>query len=178
MNFLPIAASDMDMVIGIIAVIGWIVAQILAKLKGGDKTAPPPGEAPTPTAAPQDELRKFFEEMEKTLKPQEEPKPVQIPVPPPPRPTHRPSRTQHEHVTHSVRVQTAEPAFVRETPSQTAEEAARVFMKAVERATTVPALPPLPQPPLIPEGLRDPQALRKMIVTMEVLGKPVALRSA
>jgi|GEM_PF-2000658 len=175
MNFLPIAASDMDMVIGIIAVIGWIVAQVLGKMKGGDKTAPPPSEAPTPTTDPQDELRRFFEEMEKTLKPKPEPKPVSVPVPPPPV---RPSRARHEHVAIPLRVQPAAPAVDRETPMQTAEEAARVFMRTLERAATVPAVPTFPQPCLVPEGLRDPQALRKMIVTMEVLGKPIALRQA
>ena len=66
MNFLPIAASDMDVIIGIIALIGWIAAQVMGKMKGGDKTAPPPGDTAAPTD-PQDELRKFFEEMEKVL---------------------------------------------------------------------------------------------------------------
>lgn len=163
------------MVIGIIAVIGWIVAQVLGKMKGGNKTAPPPGETTTPTSDPQDELRKFFEEMERNLKPQPEPKQVVVPPPPPPV---RPAYKKHEHVAAPVRVHAAEPAVYRDVPEKSAEEAAREFMRGMERAARVPVARTHPQSSLMPEGLRDPQALRKMIVTMEVLGKPVALRQA
>jgi hypothetical protein len=173
MNFLPIAASDMDVIIGIIAVIGWIVAQVMGKKKAGDKTEPTPGETALPTD-PQDELRKFFEEMEKTLKPAEQPRTV----PPPPLPTPRPHpkpRWDRPVATQSHAVESV-PAY---PPSlQSAQEAARVFMKAAERAAAVPTIPTVPKPTLVLEGFHDRLALRKMIVTMEVLGKPVALRSA
>jgi hypothetical protein len=172
MNFLPIAASDMDVIIGIIAVIGWIVAQVMGKKKAGDKAEPTPGETALPTD-PQDELRKFFEEMEKTLKPAEPPRTVPPPVLAPrhhPKPRRdRPVATQ-SHTVESV------PAYP--PPLQSAQEAARVFMKAAERAAAVPTIPTVPKPTLVLEGFHDRLALRKMIVTMEVLGKPVALRSA
>lgn len=173
MNFLPIAASDMDMIIGIIAVIGWIVAQVMGKRKAGEKTETPPGETVAP-ATPQDELRKFFEEMEKTLKPAEQPKTV--PPPPLPIPRHpakpRRERPVAEHI-HTVESVSAYPQ-----PLQSAQEAARVFMRAAERAAAVPTIPTVPKPTLVLAGFQDRTALRKMIVTMEVLGKPVALRPA
>lgn len=172
MNFLPIAASDLDMIIGIIAVIGWIVAQVIGKMKGGDKTAPPPGESNSPNADPQDELRKFFEEMEKTLKPQPEPKPVVVPPPP----LRRVNAPRPEPVVAPARVRVAEPAIAWEAPVNRAEVAAGMLMKVTERLATQSAPRTSTHPDLLPEGLRDPKALRKMIVTMEVLGKPVALR--
>ena len=70
----------MDMVIGVIAVIGWILAQIFGKKKGET----PPGETPADTAVPTDSrerLRQFLDELEGVHKPHEVPLPV---VPPPP----------------------------------------------------------------------------------------------
>ncbi len=178
MNFLPIAASDMDMIIGIIAVIGWIVAQVMGKKKAGDKTEPVPGETVAPDN-PQDELRKFFEEMEKTLKPAEQPRTVPPPpLPSPPlqtKPLQAKPRRERPVAVHTHTVESV-PAYP--SPLESAQEAARVFMRAAERAAAVPTIPKVPKPTLVLEGFHDRVALRKMIVTMEVLGKPVALRPA
>ncbi len=171
MNFLPIAASDMDIVIGIIAVVGWILAQIFGRKKSGAPSETPPQESTRP-ANPQDELRKFFEEMEKNLNPQAEPKPVAPPPPPVPSPR------RHIHFkSEKMHSRAYEPIPTHDVPVVTAREAAQAFMEASPQSpATVPLMTATlaPRPPI--EGIRDPWALRKMIVTMEVLGKPVALR--
>jgi len=175
MIFLPIAASDMDMVIGVIAVIVWIASQVLARKKSG--TAPGP-ESPTPIAEPQDELRKFFQEMEKTVKPREEPQPAAPPPPPPPqrsvvhpkreRPAHR-TRTHEEP--HAPPLIFTEPVFATPAPVFASPDTVpRLSVSAAVIPTSIYS-------PMAAE-LHDPVALRKMIVTMEVLGKPIALRDS
>ena len=74
-------AADMDVIIGVIAVVGWILAQIFGKKKGDpsqqEESPPPTGT----TLDPRDELRKFFEELEKSAKPQAPPPPLPLPAP-------------------------------------------------------------------------------------------------
>ena len=170
----------MDTIIGIVAVIGLILMQVLAKKKNGESTGTPPPEPPS-GSDPQDELRKFFEEMEKTLKP-EPPKPVFIPSapPPPPPPPRAKSRPKREPNTARVHNSRSEPTTLSERPFQSAKEAAQAFMKTVSRAATIPRIPvPAIHSAYINSNeLRDPMALRKMIVTMEVIGKPVSLRTS
>lgn len=181
MNFLPIAASSLDTIIGIVAVIGWILIQVLGRKKNGESGDAPPPSDPSGND-PQDELRKFFEEMEKTLKP-EPPKPVSAPstppplVPPPLVRNVRPKREPNTVQAHNSRM---EPSTLEERPLKSAEEAAQAFMKTVSRAATIPrmAIPEVQPGYIVPDELRDPVTLRKMIVTMEVLGKPVALRTS
>lgn len=175
MNLFPIAATDMDMIIGLIAVVTWILAQIFGRKKT-DST--PRGPAPDSTSPvdPRDELRKFFEEMEKTMKPAAEPKPS---APPPPLPPPR----SHSHPRREAgRSRAFAPPAVapqeQSLPVPSAQEAAQAFMEPPtgKGPASLVASVPLPHRPPVIEGIQDPASLRKMIVTMEVLGKPVALR--
>lgn len=181
MNLLPIAASNGDLIIGVIAVVIWIATQIAGRKKPGEQN---PEQTPGPVANPQDELKKFFEEMEKNLKGEPEappplPKPVQVrptlaPAkrPPPPIPSQHPERA----VTWTKSVEPKPVPVMAMAPVRTAEESARVFLREAKsvRAAAIPT-PVFAPSPLIPE-LRDRVALRKAIVAMEILGKPVALR--
>ena len=167
MNLFTIAKSDFDAIIGIIAVIGWIVAQVLSKRKGGDSPGTPPPTTP-PMLDPQDELKKFFEEMEKTLKP----------AAPPPLPASPPPLRAESRPDQSKRVRVQRPAKCEsEMTAGTTRGATAIPAPAAFR---MPAIPLPDIPPLafgLAHELRDPLALRKMIITMEVLGKPVALRT-
>jgi len=168
----------MDMVIGVIAVVIWIATQIAGRKKPGDQT---PEQMPGPVAEPQDELRKFFEEIEKNIKgpvetapAQPPPKPVMVPVRPPPSipaqaPVRATSWTSHAETTPLRTFATA--------PARAADDSAPVVPGKIKPAR--PAIsPPLSiTSPLMPE-LRDPIALRKAIVALEILGKPVALRTS
>lgn len=172
MNFLPIAASDINVIMGIIAVIGWILSQVMSRKKTGSPSDHPPSET-TPPDGPQDELRKFFEEMEKTLKPVETP--PQAPPPPPPlltRPHVQPKRERPPRRFPTLPDQP--PAPSQPLPAFTASAAST--LGPVVTSSTVPTVTRLPSAVSMTEGLTDPVALRKMIVSMEVLGKPVALR--
>jgi len=176
LNLFPIAASDMDVIIGIIAVVGWILSQVMGRKKGGDPSAPPDGE-PTPSENPQDELRKFFEEMGKTVKPQAEVKP---PPPPPPVPTRAHTQQKRERPIPRIRKQ-EEPKpreMMRPAPVVMAEPGIFSEPEIVPRfalpATATSSSNKISM--LMPE-IQDPVALRKMIITLEVLGKPVALRN-
>lgn len=175
MTLFPIAATDMDVIIGIIAVIGWILAQVLGRKKEGTPSERPPDSTTAP-ADPQEELRKFFEEMERSLKPPPPPEPE--PARPPPLPA-SPPRRRRAPAPQPVAMAAAPVAEVLEPPVRAAAEAAQAFIHATTvataRAGVAPSLPP--QSPLMLEGLHNPAALRTMIVAMEVLGKPVALRT-
>lgn len=168
MGFFPIAASDMDMIIGIIAVIGWILAQVMGRKKDGGTPdgSPPPSAPPTD---PQDELRKFFEEMEKTLAPKVEPKPAV----PPPVPAHQHRAPARKRAPVVIETPVTPPAL-------RAPVAARTEPPMIAPELTLSALPTSVLPVVhsrMTEGIGDPATLRRMIVAMEVLGKPVALKA-
>ncbi len=174
MGTFSIAAIDMDMVIGIIAVVGWIIAQALSK-KG--KSAPPHPPAPSTgehgqPLGPQDELRKFFQDLEKGLSSQTE-HPAPAPPPPPARarPHPRPARHSETPRSHGTilpppsPVSLAEPALVVmpevSIPATATEKAQRWTNKTQHKWAT---------------GFTRPDTLRQMIVATEVLGAPLALR--
>lgn len=163
MNAFFIAASDMDMIIGIIAVVGWILAQIFGRKKGDPSRQEESPPQPGTTLDPRDELRKFFEELEKSAKPQPLPPPVLQPKVRREKPVSRSPEPRQETL----------PAQSR--PAYSAAESAQAFT----RMGTVPSHPPAMASATLPStlpGLRDPQALRKYIVATEILGKPIALR--
>ena len=69
MNWLPpIATSDFNILIGVVATIGWVVMQIMGKAAknkppaGGDRPEAPDNPAPAGDAA--EELRRFFQRLE------------------------------------------------------------------------------------------------------------------
>lgn len=171
MGLFFIAASDLDMIIGIIAVVGWILAQIFGKKKADDSPQGPVSPDSSPSLDPRDELRKFFDELEKVNKPQETGRTA---VPPPPLqqapPRERPVR----------RIQASEPRVATIThqpqPDYTTFNTPLAFHAMQEAIPSVPAIVVKPtQSPIMPE-LRHPRSLRKFIIANEILGKPVALR--
>lgn len=171
MGLFFIAASDLDMIIGIIAVVGWIIAQLFGKKKTeGSPQEPSAPDAP-PSLDPRDELRKFFDELEKANKPAESSRPTAMPPPlqqAPPR--EKPVRRVHVH---EPRVESFSPS---PRPDYTALATPLTFQVAHETApSSRAAVVERIQSPAMPE-LRQPGALRKFIMANEVLGKPVALR--
>lgn len=176
MSLFPLAASNMDAVIGVIAVVVWILSQVLSRKKGDA----PPGAPDEPSAPldPQAELRRFFEQMERSTTPGEPP-PEERPAPPPQRiPVHhkrppplrvRRTESQPPPLVEPTPVQVVPPAPVFDDLTLLpANQPARLAGTAAITAASAysPAM----------QDLRDPTALRRMIVAMEVLGKPVALR--
>ena len=169
---LPIASSDMDVIIGIIAVVGWILSQVLSRKKGGDPTAPSHGEPTPPPLDPQDELRRFFEEMKRSVSPPEEPVKKVVPPPPVMRAQPQPKR---ERPANRIRKQEEPRPSVLSTPAYVSSSP---MLNEPEPQFTLPVtLPTARSVSLLMPEIRDPVALRKMIITMEVLGKPVALRN-
>jgi hypothetical protein len=172
MGTLPLAAIDMDMVIGVIAVVGWIIAQILSKK--GKSASPPPsipstGEHGQPLGT-QDELRKFFQDLEKGLSGQAE-RPMPPPPPPPARDRPHPRHARHSEMPRSrgtvqppSPVSLAEPSLVVMPevllPAPATENAQR-WTKNQHKWSV---------------GFTHPDTLRQMIVATEVLGAPLALR--
>ena len=155
-----IAATDTDVIIGVIAVVAWILSQIFSKKKGEPSQQEGPSPEAGPTIDPRDELRKFFDELEKAAKPQPPPQPA---APPPihiKKHREKPARPLPEPRKETLSSQTR--------PIFSAVESAPVFQEKIFVST--PA-----HTPVLPE-LRNPIALRKFIIATEILGKPVALR--
>lgn len=171
MGLFFIAASDLDMIIGIIAVVGWIIAQLFGKKKSEDSPQEPSAPDAPPSADPRDELRKFFDELEKATKPEESSRPTATPPPlqqAPPR--EKPVRRAH------VQEPRLEPFKPSPRPDYTALATPLALQAAQEAApSSRAAIVERIQSPAMPE-LRQPGALRKFIMASEVLGKPVALR--
>jgi hypothetical protein len=166
MSAFPIAVVDMDLVIGVVAVIVWLVVQAAGrKSKGG----PPPPAEPGEPMSPGDELRKFFENMEREAAGDaEESKPAPPPAPIPPRRAgSRPA----------VRVQ------VQRRPEEVIEQPVPVPPSAPQPHSLVVAPPVELMRHHVPahkwaKGYACPENLRKMMVAREVLGPPLALRPA
>lgn len=169
MNLLFIAASDMDMIIGIIAVIVWIVSQLFGKKKV-DSSSP---EESTPESAtpadPRDELRRFFEELEKSTKPRESQSPAS---PPPlhPKPTREtPARRLPALTVAPPPSPPPAPEYrVTDTPWTPPDSPLSALPATIVKPQTISSIP----------ELRDTKALRKFIIANEILGKPVALKQA
>lgn len=169
-----IAASNMDMIIGIIAVVGWILAQILGKRKGA--TPPQDNSTPegAPTSDPRDKLRKFFEELEK---PAEELAPAPLkPTAPSGQFKTRPPPTgispgmlhpaQPQKPTHN----TGTPPDLRcRSYPESIGPAEPSLLQQAARDKLHP-LHSLPMP-----GFRNLAALRQFIIASEILKKPIAL---
>jgi hypothetical protein len=168
MNLFLIAASDLDVIIGIIAVVGWILAQIFGRKKGDPSSQEgSPADSSTPID-PQDELRKFFEGLEEKVK-----------APAPQRPVAPPPLQQKTHKEKSVR-RSHEPQTETLSSQLRAEYQVPVSITAFQAAVEQPALTqgggkPTRCTSAMPE-LHNPVTLRKFIIANEILGKPIALR--
>jgi len=167
MNLFPIAASDMDVIIGIIAVVGWILSQIFGKKKVDPSH--PEGSTPDsgPALDPRDELRKFFDELEKTAPPAAAPPPV---APPPLQ-----QKLPRENAVRRTMESRGETLSSQQRPIASPVESRQAYPVMIEplfssRTTGRPTYPATR-----PE-LRNPAALRKFIIVNEILGKPIALR--
>ncbi len=163
MNLFTIAASDMDVIIGIIAVVGWVLAQIFSK----KKNAPTQQEEPHPESGvpldPREELRKFFEGLDKPAKP----------AMAPPAFEQKPYQEAPKHRAYKSKTRTLS---AQDRANDGASESVLILPEGVALATaTVPLLIKHPRLSSIPE-LQSPIALRNFIVMNEILGKPIALR--
>ena len=196
MNLLPLAATNMDAVIGVIAVIAWIVVQALSRKTGKPNQSPRPAVPPAGDSTnPQDELRKFFEDLEKGLSGKVEetgPKetvPPPLPIPGPSatmRPTSPRSFTQREQTAPavpkvSVPVQSPPPqrsepvaqGVLRRAPAPQAQRPSQIPRSRAAQAEC-PAVPA--QYRQFVEQIRNPIALRQMVIASEVLARPVGFR--
>ena len=169
MGFFPIAVINSDLVIGIIAVIGWLLAQGLSKK--GKAQPPPPASSPGPgePTSPNDDLRKFFENLEKGLTGQAE-QPAQ------------PARTE---VRQPPLLQRTERPDIRPEPMERPQAAG----PSAPTLTSLPAIVPIlalsaqesaerwkSTPNKWATAFSNPENLKQMIVATEVLGAPLALR--
>lgn len=167
MNHFFIAASEMDVIIGIIAVVGWILAQIFSKKKvdsSSQEESTPESGAPID---PRDELRKFFAELEKSATPHPPPQPVVQPPVLKKVQRDKPARRDHETRQETLSSQNR--------PVYSAAESAQVFQETPMRAAIPHATRSHTHSSAMPD-LRNPIALRKLIIANEILGKPIALR--
>jgi hypothetical protein len=177
MGFLPIAAINMDMIIGIIAVVGWIIAQALSKKGNAAPPARPATTEPGRTLNPNDDLREFFENLEKGLSSQTgQPAQAASPTPPPlPVPAgsrhsaHRPRPVQRLRQTEA-----SLPEPDRVYPPEPSLAGLAVVSPAIAQVETVQRWGRAPHK--WAAGFTNPDTLRQMIVANEVLGTPLALR--
>lgn len=157
----------MDLIIGILAVVGWLVAQSVGKR--GKASPPPVPPASGKSHDPDDDLRKFFENLERGLTGQlnRPAPPIRAEAHPPPlqqpleRQPSRPEPFDPEQVTvpSVAPVVDLAPAFTLSTA------------EAAERWKAPPLHP-------LAAGFTDAGKLGQMIVATEVLGPPLALRQA
>lgn len=198
----PIAVTDFDTIIGVIAVVAWLILQAVAKSRKNDRSAspppPPPGQAGEPVS-PQDDLRRFFEELEKNLNQSSRPAaPAQPPglppaIPPPARVT-RPAPRVTAAAQHSRPAASPRPAPAAAVVPQAKEPVAPITA-APEPQEFKWDLPHEPSPaPAMAAGLvappvaassaqgrrtrhfRSRDAMRQAVIGSEILGKPLALR--
>ena len=194
----PIAAANFDAVIGIIAVVVWLIMQGLSKRGKANTPPPPPPSSGNGDQAPQDDLRRFFEELEKGLS-RQAPAPTPPEIPPPVAHNH-PARQQgltradvHGKAAATKRQLTvAKPPPVATplpiqlsssapTPPATEFNWNQDFPETAANFTTMrisdhPDRSGQAGKQRPPSPYYSRKTLRQMIVGAEVLGKPVALR--
>ncbi len=198
----PIAAANLDAVIGVIAVVVWLILQGLSK-RGGANTppTPPPASGDGDSSTPQDDLRRFFEELEKGVSRQaSNPAPTPPELPPPTAPKPPPVRQQGltradvhgKSVSAKRQPPTASPVPVsiplpaRITPAAPKPPSTEFawnldFPETLSSITTLrisdhPDHSDQAGKQRPPSPYYSRKTLRQMIVGTEVLGKPVALR--
>lgn len=195
MNLLPVALANGDVIIGIIIAIFWILAQ-LANRKAGKNAPPQTPSAPGDPTNPQDEIRKFFEQLEKGLSGDQTPETAE-PPPPPSQPAERPTTMPRPpearpvfpppRVPAPAVVQVSRPArtvLAEPQPSPAELELQRKqILLALEREAALRAVRhisagtgPATRCGALGEQLRNPSSLRQMILASEILSKPVGLR--
>ncbi len=163
-----------DALIGLIAVVVWIVLSVAGKrAKPEQKTTPPP-LTPTPGdgQSPQDELRKFFETLEKNMG-----APATEETPPVQQAPRAPVRARKAVPAPSVAAYYAPPA----PASLASPEPAQAPVPEAPAATPSPVplavAPAHRAPPRIQlDALRSRQGLQYAIVAAEILGSPVSMR--
>ncbi len=179
-----------DAVFGLIAIGIWIWLSFVSRRNKTDPSTQPPPLVPTPgePQSPQDELRKFFADLEKGINAPpaaDAPEAPEMPPPrvPPPmprrvvvRPAHRPAHpapAMPPTITASVRAPIDAPPLA-ELPQLTALPEPRFLDPALVRGAQDPVSPAPGRPRL--ELLQSREGLQKAIVVSEVLGTPVGLR--
>lgn len=193
---LQMFAIGADAVIGLIAMVVWIWLSVASKRKQPDRKTEPPPMMPAPGEArsPQDDLRKFFEELEKNLGgagPAQAEEQTPPPLPPasvprqPARKAIRPAASPVRPATVPQPAPVAAAAAISPTESSlddspllaatslraldlTAEPAALGTHTAL-RQSSVPGKARLAL-------LRSRNGLQNAIVASEVLGTPIGLR--
>jgi hypothetical protein len=190
----PIAALSFDTIIGIVAVVVWLIVQGATK-RGGPTppSKPPPVPDDNDPLNPQDDLRRFFQELEKGLSPQL-PSAEQSPPPPLQPPPITPVKQRSVSQTHLQR---------KEVPARRPTPPAKPRSRPIPIPVT-PTTPPAPTGyiwnadfPETESGIttlriadesehdasqaliaqfRSRKKLRQMIVGAEIMGKPIALR--
>lgn len=170
MAVFTVAAVNMDLIIGIIAVIAWIIAQSAGSKKKQPPPGPPrlPSEGPGDALSPNEDLREFFRELERGLTGQveEQAEPSAPPALPPPMPHHRAARGRQA---------VARPAPAASRPAPVPPAAAPEPAPPMSAARAY-ALRPASSPHRCIMGFGDRGALQRMIVASEVLAPPLALR--
>lgn len=185
-------AMDGNAVFGLIAVAVWVWLSIASKKNKAERNTEPPPLVHTPgePLSPQDELKKFFSDLENgTSAPTPDEEPAMHRAPPPPLPPPAPKRVMVRPVTRPA----PHPAPVTTMPTPAA--AVRAPVDAPPLAE-LPALAPIPElrimePALVRgaqartspapgrprlELLRSREGLQSAIVASEVLGAPLGLR--
>lgn len=194
MNLFSLALTNMDAIIGIVVVVFWIVIQIANRKEG--KNAPPQTPAgPGDPTNPQDEIRKFFEQLEKGLAGEQQEETVAPPPPPPPRPARTPAASPRRFPSRAAAPVSPVPverpaadayadAYADSQPSPEALELQRKQVLATlereaalrsVRHTTAGTSPELRYAALR-DQIRQPSSLRQLILASEILAKPVGLR--
>ena len=182
-----------DAVFGLIAMGIWIWLSIVSKSKRNkpDQSTQPPPLVPSAgePRSPQDELRKFFADLEKGINapPTAETSdadampPPRVP-PPPPRPKRVMVRPAPRPVQQAPAMATPVPSVrapvdappLAELPQLAAIPELRIMQPALVRGAQGPS-PAAPSRPRL-ELLQSREGLQKAIVISEVLGTPVGLR--
>jgi hypothetical protein len=188
---LPIAATNFNVLFGIIAAIVWVIMQLANKSspRRPPQRPPPADSAPTQPTSTQAELRRFLEDLTTT-----EPAEIQEQAPPPPPRRDRPAARPKAFPKHA-----APPALARSAPMRTAPRPPPVPVAAPPRQPEpvyVPEAPGMSAAKVEMQGMavsaaetaamalrkeladqfRKNTSLRQFMVTSELLAPPLALR--
>ena len=184
---LYIAASDLNVLIGIVAAVIWVIAQLVSRGSQKRPPAPPPpgGTMPGEPVNPQDELRRFLA----TLTGETSETAPKEPTPPPKPERPPPARRFPQQPTLA-----AQPRKIPRRPTPTPPpRPAPMYQPIVQPVYAPPPVTaargtPLPLvTPIVAESearrelvsqFRKNMSLRQFVVASEVLGAPLALRPA
>lgn len=194
-TILPLAASGIEGIFFLVIAVVWVIIQIASARKKEGPTASSPQQKPeedyTDYSSPEDELRKFLQRLGQPAPP---PAPPPLPAAPA-RTSSDPARGERTTAAAAMKkARERELPKRRPAPPPVVYEAQAIELPPVQESlpdayatshVVIPSVPDVSEiapyqriDPIIMTSLSSRGSLRKVLVLKEILGAPLALRSA